>query len=101
MSSNHLKTTDSSNIKSSPDPSWLQSLVIWILSVPIWLYRYGVSPLFLPSCRYSPTCSAYALEALMMHGPVRGLWLTLCRIGRCTPWGETGYDPVPPKIQKK
>ena len=48
------------------------------------------------SCRYTPTCSQYALEALKIHGPIRGSWLAIKRIGRCHPWGGCGYDPVPP-----
>ncbi len=48
------------------------------------------------SCRYYPTCSAYAVEAVMLHGIIRGTWLTLRRLARCHPWGEGGFDPVPP-----
>jgi putative membrane protein insertion efficiency factor len=59
-------------------------------------YRAAISPWTPPSCRYTPTCSAYALEALERHGPVRGTWLALRRIGRCHPWGGRGFDPVPP-----
>ena len=70
------------------------------LKAPILLYRYGLSPLLGPSCRYQPTCSAYALEALERHGPIIGLWLTARRLARCHPikWlgGGEGYDPVPP-----
>jgi putative membrane protein insertion efficiency factor len=70
------------------------------LRAPILLYRYTLSPLIGPVCRYQPTCSAYALEALERHGPVKGIWLTLRRLGRCHPvkWlgGGEGYDPVPP-----
>lgn len=59
-------------------------------------YRVAVSPLTPPSCRYVPTCSAYAIEAIERHGAGTGSWLTLRRIGRCHPWGGHGYDPVPP-----
>ncbi|MBD5234951.1 MAG: membrane protein insertion efficiency factor YidD [Barnesiella sp.] len=66
-----------------------------ILSLPIHLYRYCISPMLPQSCRFTPTCSQYALEALRRHGPVKGLWLTVKRIARCNPWGGCGYDPVP------
>ncbi|MBN1241851.1 MAG: membrane protein insertion efficiency factor YidD [Spirochaetales bacterium] len=58
-------------------------------------YRVAVSPLFPPSCRYHPTCSAYALEALKRHGPVKGLGLSVRRILRCHPFHPGGFDPVP------
>ncbi len=66
-----------------------------LLSLPIYFYRYCISPMLPASCRFTPTCSQYALEALRKHGPVKGLWLTLRRIARCHPWGGCGYDPVP------
>jgi uncharacterized protein len=59
-------------------------------------YRLFISPLLLPCCRFSPTCSQYAIAALETHGPLRGSWLTVKRIGRCHPWQPGGYDPVPP-----
>lgn len=58
-------------------------------------YRRYVSPFKAPSCRYYPTCSAYALEAIEKHGPVKGSWLSLKRIFRCHPWKPGGYDSVP------
>ena len=67
----------------------------WLLSLPIHFYRMCISPMLPPSCRYTPTCSQYALEALRRHGPVKGLWLAVRRILRCHPWGGSGYDPVP------
>lgn len=66
-----------------------------ILTAPIRLYRYAVSPLLGPSCRYHPTCSSYALRAIEVHGPMRGSWLAVTRIARCHPWHEGGFDPVP------
>lgn len=64
---------------------------------PVLAYRYALSPLLGPGkCRFQPTCSAYALEAIESHGALRGLWLTLRRVSRCHPWGGSGYDPPPP-----
>jgi len=67
----------------------------WVLRLPIHLYRLTLSPYIGWHCRFQPTCSVYALEALEKHGPIRGLWLTVRRIGRCHPFGGFGYDPVP------
>lgn len=67
----------------------------WLLALPVRAYRLLFSPWVGHNCRYQPTCSAYALEALARHGALRGGWLTLRRIGRCHPWGGSGYDPVP------
>lgn len=75
----------------------LTKAAILLLSLPIHFYRACISPLTPPSCRYVPSCSAYALEALRVHGPLRGSWLALRRILRCHPWGGSGYDPVPPR----
>ncbi|MCE2493268.1 MAG: membrane protein insertion efficiency factor YidD [Alphaproteobacteria bacterium] len=58
-------------------------------------YRWGVSPFIIPSCRFAPSCSEYALEALIRFGALRGGYLAVRRILRCRPWGDTGYDPVP------
>lgn len=68
---------------------------VFILALPIHFYRAAISPVLPRSCRFTPSCSQYALEALKKHGPFRGLWLTVRRIGRCHPWGGSGYDPVP------
>jgi putative membrane protein insertion efficiency factor len=62
----------------------------------ITLYRWFVSPLLGPNCRFYPTCSSYALQAIEQHGALRGSWLALRRIGRCHPWNPGGVDPVPP-----
>ncbi|MBM3912964.1 MAG: membrane protein insertion efficiency factor YidD [Sphingomonadales bacterium] len=67
----------------------------YILIALVRLYRSMLSPYLPPSCRYNPTCSAYALEALQRHGAWRGTWLTLRRLARCHPWGGHGHDPVP------
>jgi len=58
-------------------------------------YQYSISPILPPTCRYTPTCSAYSIEALKKHGPFKGLWLSIKRIFSCNPWGGHGYDPVP------
>ena len=59
------------------------------------LYRLAISPWLGSNCRFQPTCSSYAIEALQVHGALRGSWLAAKRIGRCHPWGGSGYDPVP------
>jgi len=65
------------------------------LQAPIHLYRWLLSPMLGVNCRYHPTCSAYALEAIEAHGAARGAWLAARRVCRCHPWGGAGYDPVP------
>jgi uncharacterized protein len=64
-------------------------------------YRRFISPLLPPRCRFEPSCSAYALEALRVHGAVRGLWLAVARIARCQPFNPGGYDPVPPRGSRR
>lgn len=66
-----------------------------LLILPIRFYRACISPMFPPVCRYTPTCSQYAIEAITKHGALRGSWLAIKRIARCHPWGGSGYDPVP------
>lgn len=65
------------------------------LIVLVRFYQLCISPFTPPSCRFVPTCSQYALEALRKHGPLKGSWLTIRRLARCHPWGGSGYDPVP------
>jgi uncharacterized protein len=60
-------------------------------------YQRWISPALPPTCRFYPTCSAYAIEALQVHGPLRGSWLTVRRLLRCAPWHPGGVDPVPPR----
>ena len=69
----------------------MRKLLIGLIQV----YRYLLSPVLGPSCRYLPTCSQYAQEAIEIHGVFRGSWLAIKRVGSCHPWHEAGYDPVP------
>ena len=73
----------------------IKKILVALLVLPIRFYQYCISPMFPPVCRFTPTCSQYAIEALRKHGPVRGLWLAIKRICRCRPGGGSGYDPVP------
>lgn len=70
-----------------------------MLMVPVYFYKYAISPMTPASCRHIPTCSEYAIEALKIHGPIKGIYLGTRRILRCHPWGTHGYDPVPPRKQ--
>lgn len=67
----------------------------WVLRVLIRAYQLTIAGIIPPSCRFVPSCSHYAAEAILRHGPLRGLRLAICRIVRCHPWGGSGYDPVP------
>ena len=67
----------------------------------VWLYRLAISPWLGNNCRYDPSCSKYAMDALRIHGAFRGSWLAANRIGRCHPWGGSGYDPVPEKQEDR
>jgi len=69
--------------------------LVGLMLLPIRFYQVAVSPLLGPSCRFTPTCSEYARQALIKHGPVKGLYLAVRRLLRCHPWGGSGYDPVP------
>ena len=71
------------------------SPLAFVISLPIRAYRLVFSPLVGKNCRYHPTCSAYALQALHRHGAIKGSWLSLRRIARCHPWGGPGTDEVP------
>ncbi|MBR4660871.1 MAG: membrane protein insertion efficiency factor YidD [Bacteroidales bacterium] len=85
----------------NPNPSrvslWqrIRRILAWPLIALVRFYQLFISPLLPPSCRYTPTCSQYALEALRRYGPIKGGWLALRRILRCHPFGGSGYDPVP------
>jgi putative membrane protein insertion efficiency factor len=73
-------------------------IAVWLVKVPILIYRYTLSAFFGRECRFLPTCSEYALEAVDRHGAIKGGLLALRRIARCHPWGGSGYDPVPESI---
>jgi putative membrane protein insertion efficiency factor len=70
---------------------WIAALLIGLVR----FYQIALSPFFPRACRYEPSCSHYAVEALRKHGPLKGSWLAARRISRCHPWGGSGYDPVP------
>lgn len=70
-------------------------LLSWPLIMLIKIYQWVISPILGPKCRFTPSCSAYGLEAIRKYGPFKGGWLALKRISRCHPWGGHGYDPVP------
>ncbi|NLT02864.1 MAG: membrane protein insertion efficiency factor YidD [Bacteroidales bacterium] len=67
----------------------------WFFLALIRFYQVAISPMTQSSCRYTPTCSQYALEAVRKYGPFKGGWLAIRRLARCHPWGGHGYDPVP------
>jgi len=75
-------------------------LLGWILLIPVYIYKYAISPFTPASCRHVPTCSTYAVDAVKIHGPFKGFWLATKRISHCHPWGTSGYDPVPPRFEK-
>lgn len=76
---------------------WIKTLLVWILIVPVKIYQWVISPWLPKTCRYEPSCSQYAIEALREHGPITGLLLGTKRILSCHPWGGYGHDPVPPR----
>lgn len=75
----------------------MKYVLIWLLKG----YRFAISPLYGQVCRYHPTCSAFALEAVQTHGAVRGTWLAARRVARCHPWAAGGLDPVPPAKNRR
>lgn len=75
--------------------SALKRLLALPLVALVKFYQYCISPYTPPACRFTPTCSQYAVEALKKYGPIKGSWLTIKRLLRCHPWGGSGYDPVP------
>ncbi|MBA3648602.1 MAG: membrane protein insertion efficiency factor YidD [Chitinophagales bacterium] len=73
----------------------MKKILSSILITGILLYQKIVSPWIMPACRYTPTCSEYALEAIKKYGPFKGIWIAFKRISRCHPWGRYGNDPLP------
>ncbi len=73
----------------------VKKALVLLLILPVKFYQMAISPLLPSSCRYTPTCSTYTIQALKKHGPVRGMFLSIKRISRCHPWGGHGHDPVP------
>ena len=78
-----------------PERSILSRGILFLTRGLLRGYKLLISPLIGPRCRHLPTCSEYAEEAVTRHGMLRGGWLAICRVGRCHPWGSSGYDPVP------
>ncbi len=76
-------------------PNAVSRFLAWPLIWLVKFYRFAISPWLGGNCRFQPTCSEYAIEALKTHGALRGGWLAARRISRCHPWGGSGYDPVP------
>jgi uncharacterized protein len=79
----------------------LKKILTYPFILIVRFYQAAISPYTPSSCRYSPTCSHYAIEALQRHGLFKGGWLAIKRISSCHPWGGKGYDPVPEKKNKK
>ena len=78
-------------------PGRIRTVLRWIAVAPIRFYRRVISPLKpAPSCRFHPTCSAYAVDAILTHGVLRGGWMSVRRVAKCHPWHPGGLDPVPP-----
>ena len=71
------------------------SIFGWLLLIPIYFYKFIISPLLGVNCRFSPSCSSYAIDAIKLHGAWKGGYLAARRMSRCHPFGGTGYDPVP------
>jgi putative membrane protein insertion efficiency factor len=97
MSANRDSRTSPAARSVPSDPEKGPTAIARTLMAAVTGYRRFISPLLPPRCRFEPSCSAYALEALRVHGAARGLWLAVARIARCHPFNPGGYDPVPPR----
>ena len=75
--------------------STVSKALAWPLIALARFYRLAISPWLGANCRFDPTCSTYTIQALQLHGVFKGSWLAMMRMGRCHPWGGSGYDPVP------
>jgi putative membrane protein insertion efficiency factor len=75
----------------------IRSLVVQVLLLPLRFYKWALSPLLPPMCRFHPSCSVYAMGAIAVHGPFKGTWLAARRVTRCHPFNPGGFDPVPPR----
>lgn len=80
---------------------WINLILSKIVILIILFYKKMISPLLPRSCRFYPSCSSYSIEALKRHGFLKGMYLSVRRIGRCHPWNPGGYDPVPQSIKDK
>jgi len=79
----------------------ISQILKWIFIFPVKLYQIFISPFIPNSCRHIPTCSQYTVEAIQIHGVIKGILLGIIRLSKCHPWGTHGFDPVPPKKEKK
>lgn len=95
MGKTHSSEQKADSTESINQPSGI-SLLARVMLLPIYFYRYAISPLIGPRCRFYPTCSTYAVEAIKIHGAIKGGYLAFKRILRCNPLNEGGEDPVPP-----
>lgn len=75
----------------------MKTILSHLVLFPVRVYQWVISPLFPATCRHTPTCSAYTVEAVKEWGPFKGIWLGTKRLAKCHPWGTSGYDPVPKK----
>ena len=102
METHHQARSSACTLKRKPWHTMVVLPLLWLVLIFVKGYRYCISPLLGQNCRFYPSCSAYAEEALTLHGLIKGSWLSAKRIGCCHPWHAGGYDPVPqpPKTPK-